>query len=304
LEQACALKSEDSVYIAGGTDIVPALKYGLLFPKLVISLQNVPGLASITIEGGNLVIGAMVGLEKLARYTEHFPNLSGLNHAVRAVASPQIRHIGTVGGNLLQEARCIFYNQTTAWRRGIEPCHKTGGSVCHQAPAKPQCVALYHSDLAPAFLAADCLVQIYRDGNEQQLPLETLLAAPSRVLGGGVLTHIVLPDVENLRQLHFRKHAVRGAIDFPLANAALTVRACGTVRLIMGAMTPKPVTLEQTQSELADSLKEEMPLAAQIYQTAAAEAKKKARPIREATASPAVKQQAMVVVQEVIRDLL
>ncbi|MCL1993529.1 MAG: FAD binding domain-containing protein [Spirochaetes bacterium] len=297
-------QSASSVYIAGGTDIVPMLKTDLIFPELVISLKSIPELALIKSEGGNIESGAMATLEALAQYFQATPSrgTGGIANAARATASPQIRNLGTVGGNLLQSARCIYYNQTAAWRAGIENCFKTGGKLCHQAPAVKACVATYYSDTAPVFLACGAFARIYQAGRLETIPLEHLLATPA-ALGNGILTHVIVPETNELEGSYFRKQAVRGSIDFPLANAALALRKNGTVRLAVGAMTQSPVFLQETQAKLESLLKTGRKAQDETYKTAIAEAKTLMRPIREATVSPAVKNTAMAAALEVIFDV-
>ena len=91
-------------------------------------------------------------------------------------ASPQIRNIATLGGNLMQERRCIYFNQSAAWRQGIPLCFQTGGSVCHQAPGSPVCRAIYYSDPATALVLYDAQAEILRGGKREILPLTELLA--------------------------------------------------------------------------------------------------------------------------------
>ncbi len=91
---------------------------------------------------------------------EHCPVLS---ETARLVASPQIRNVGVIGGNILQDRRCMYFNQTEFWRAGLEPCFKTGGRVCHQAPGSSSCRAIYYSDLAPLLMVMDARVEYFTD---------------------------------------------------------------------------------------------------------------------------------------------
>lgn len=305
LDEALEMKASDSsaVYLAGGTDVVPLMKYDLLFPKTLISLERLKELSEIELRGDCLHIGGMARLHKLARRAEKISGMDGLARAARMVASPQIRRIGTVAGNLLQEKRCFYYNQTTQWRQGIETCIKDGGDICHQAPAKPYCCALYYSDLAPAFMAAGAKLKLYRSGGYETVPVEWLYDGDNS-LGDGMIVEIQIPEISTITGLFFQKYAVRGSIDFPLANAAIAYRVenCD-VRIVMGAMTPAPVFLEQTAKELSKLLRDGKIVPAEIYDSALAEARSLMKPIREAGVTPAVKQDAMRAVQDVIRQL-
>jgi len=302
LKEAYALKKEHfhAVYVAGGTDVLPAIKYELISPPLLISLKKIAGLDEICPADDALTIGAMTPLWKLAEYAANHPSLKGLNQAARAVASPQIRTIGTVGGNLLQEVRCFYYNQTATWRSGVQTCLKFGGDICHQAPAKKECPASYYSDLAPVLLAADASVGMFEDEQVKEMSLFALLSSPS-ARKDSILSHISVPNPDTVQHIFFAKQAVRGAIDFPLASAALVLRSDGAIRLCLGAMTPVPFFLQQTQAALEHAYQQQSAFPPELYEMAQEEANAHMRPIREASVSPTVKKHASKVVTQVMK---
>jgi len=305
-QEAVELKrqNQSSIYIAGGTDVVPLMKYDLIDPAAVISLERVAGLSEISLTGDNLEIGGAVRLHQLQRYAADNPALSGLGRAAQLAASPQIRRLGTVAGNLRQCRRCYYYNQTGLWRRGMETCLKNGGPVCHQAPAKKICQAIHYSDLAPALLAAGASAEVLRGGTVEAAPLPSLWAGASPWDDDALVVKIVTPEISNLKRLFFRKRAARAAIDFPLANAALAWRNDGRVSLAVGAMSSAVFFLEDTAALISQRLRAGEPLADDLEETAVKEARGKMRPIKEATVSPAVKIKAMAaVVREVLGDL-
>ena len=304
-QEAVELKREnpDSVYIAGGTDVVPLMKYDLLFPQTLISLERIAELGEITLSGNDLLIGGLARLHQLYRYAADIPALAGLGRAAQLVASPQIRRLGTVAGNLRQCRRCYYYNQTGLWRRGIETCLKNGGQICHQAPAKKTCQALHYSDLAPALLAAGASARLLLGGGAKTAPLESLWIEPSPLPDEALVAQIVVPEISGLKRLFFRKRAARAAIDFPLANAALAWRDGGRVSLAVGAMASSAFLLEETSALISQRLSGGEPLPENLEELAEKEARRKMRPIKEATVSPAVKIKAMTaVVREVLAD--
>ena len=305
LEEAFQMKNgqPSSVYLGGGTDVVPLMKYDLITPSALISLEKIAELSRIAVNADDLLIGGLVRLHQLYRYAADIPALAGLGRAAQLVASPQIRRLGTVAGNLRQFHRCYYYNQTATWRQGIETCLKNGGGVCHQAPAKKTCQALHYSDLAPALMAAGASVRLFSGQAVESAPLDYLLNEPSS-LGEALVTQIVVPGISGLKHLFFRKRAARAAIDFPLANAALAWRGDGQVRLVVGAMSPAPYFLEETAAGISRKLRAGEPLDEGLEETAEKEARRKMRPIKEATVSPAVKIKAMrAAVREVLADL-
>ncbi|UQZ87800.1 hypothetical protein C4J81_00635 [Deltaproteobacteria bacterium Smac51] len=305
-----------AVYLAGGTDVVPLMKYDLIFPEAVISLEHIPELGEVAVSGQDLVIGGMTRLHQLEQALDsggrilidspgyYGTALAGLGRAARSVASPQIRRLGTVAGNLRQYHRCFYYNQTAMWRQGIETCLKDGGSVCHQAPGKKTCQALHYSDLAPALLAAGAKVMLFRGQEMETVPLDALWSAPALLNDGTLIVKIIIPEIFGLKGLFFRKRAARAAIDFPLANAALAWRSDGRVSLSVGAMSPEVFFLKDTADLISQKLQTGAPWPENLEETAEKEARKKMRPIREATVSPAVKIKAMAAaVREVLADI-
>src|SRR5574340_6468 len=144
----------DAMIIAGGTDLVMALKYRLKTPKLLVGLNRISRLRKIRYaRGEGLTIGAMTSLRHLAQHRaiqEEYPLLA---RAAGCMGSVQLQAMGTVGGNLCQDACCIYYSRTPMMREAIGPCFKSGGGVCHAVKSSKNCWATYCGDLAPALLA-------------------------------------------------------------------------------------------------------------------------------------------------------
>ena len=125
------------------------------------------------------------------------------------------------GGNLLQDKRCLYYNQTSFWRESVAPCFKLGGGVCHQIPNSKTCRAIYYADMTPALLAYDAQAEVYR-GEKTICSLEEVIGRHTADTGlGGILTAVFLPYPQEGTQAAFVKMGVRAAIDFGVMNAAL-----------------------------------------------------------------------------------
>ena len=156
LDQAlAALASEPAARaIAGGTDLLPNLRHGLGAPPRLIDLSGLPGMAEIGIGAdGALELGAGVTLARLASDPALARHLPALADAARAAAGPGHRSAATLGGNLCQDTRCIYYNQSAWWRQTNDYCLKLDGDTCHVAPQGKRCHAAFCSDLAPVLLA-------------------------------------------------------------------------------------------------------------------------------------------------------
>jgi len=307
-------REENAIFLAGGTDLVPLMKYGLKKPSSLISLDGVPELGQIEKRPGELFIGSMSTLGTLISdplVNVHFPVLSD---AARHVASPQIRTMGTIGGNILQDRRCIYYNQTRDWRQSIDPCFKTGGRVCHQVPGADVCRAIYHSDLAPALLALDALVEFHDQNKLMRQSLEDFLHAHISCNGGvqsiqKLITGFVLPYQPNDTRCRFVKHSSRSAIDFPIINGAVCCRppsATGThvhVKIIVGAVAPEPMALEATQNLIAEQISESPAPVRGWIESAVAEIHRKSALIRDTGVSMKNRQLAFGVVGKLLEEI-
>src|SRR5256885_4662356 len=117
--------------IAGGTDLIPNMKHRLFTPEHLISLKQIDALKEIAVRGSELHLGAMITIADLARHEEVRKIFPSLSRAASQIAGPQLREMGTLGGNLALDTRCIYYNQTFFWRKALGFCLKKDGTVCH-----------------------------------------------------------------------------------------------------------------------------------------------------------------------------
>ncbi len=213
---------------AGGTDVVPNLKHGLHEPEVLIHLTRAADLLGIEETDDELIFGARVTLHDIAhdeRVREHCP---GLAVAASHVAGPQLRRMGTLGGNLCLDTRCLYYNQTHFWREALGYCLKKDGDVCHVA-AGTKCVAAASNDCATMLLALDTVVELKRsEGGKvstRELPLDQFYVAEGRkntvLEDGEMLTRIRVKKGSSMRLEGFAKLRHREAIDYPLLSVAV-----------------------------------------------------------------------------------
>ena len=135
-----------AIPIAGGTDLVPNLKHRLFDPERLVSLRGVPELRGVSVEGGWLRVGAMERLADVAAHTDVLAAAPAFAAAAGVVAGPQLRNMGTVGGNVCLDTRCTYYNQTAFWRGALGFCLKKDGGTCHVTKVGRKCVAAHSAD--------------------------------------------------------------------------------------------------------------------------------------------------------------
>ncbi len=247
--------------VAGGTDLVPSMKHGLFAPRVLVDLKAVPELAGMRVDGQGALLGAATRIARLRDDPGLARRYAALVRAAGELASPPIQNVGTLGGNLCLDTRCLYYNQSAFWRRSLGGCLKRGGEVCRAAPGSDRCLAVAAADTVPALIALDARVHLVRwekgGPAERTLPLEALYAADGaahlRVAPGEIVTGVSLPAAEGLRS-GFRKFRRRSSIDYPLANVAVAFRLeqgrMRGVRVAVGGLGPAPVLAREAMETL------------------------------------------------------
>jgi len=234
LEEAVRIKaaSAGARFVAGGTDLLVNLRRGLGQPSDLIDLSTVVDLDSIRRDGEVLWVGAAVTLAALARYPEILADYPAVADAALAVAGATHRAAATLGGNLCQDTRCVFYNQSEWWREGNGWCLKYRGDKCHVVVKSDRCYATYHGDVAPVLMVLgaeaviagpngvrrESLADLYREQGADHLTLKP----------GEALAAVALPPPGKMRAA-YSKARVRDAVDFPLAGVAAALRRDGDV---------------------------------------------------------------------------
>jgi 4-hydroxybenzoyl-CoA reductase subunit beta len=240
--------------LAGGTELMGRSKHGLINPSCVMSLKRVRSLVGIKNRTRTLVIGASTTLRELAESGLIPDSLKAVSQAALLVAAPPVRNLATVGGNLLQNSRCLYYNQSALVRGGLGPCFKLGGAICHAVKGGKRCFSVYQGDLAPALIAVGAKAKLQNRGSSRTIPVEELFTgkgkAPFALAGGELLTEIVLPIPVKPSFSAYQKFRLRGSIDYPLASTAVffSTGEKGTIdsaRIVVGAAGPAPKILAE-----------------------------------------------------------
>ncbi|MEA4963168.1 FAD binding domain-containing protein [Lutispora sp.] len=304
-------KYEDSVYLGGGTDYIPLLKYNLKKPKNVISLEKVMELKKIEKDEEGIFIGSMVTLTEIYENRFIIDSFTALAQAARRAASPQIRNTGTIGGNVLQDRRCMYFNQSEDWRSNLAPCFKIGGDICHQAPKSEICRALYYSDIAPALLSLDVEAEIF-DGRLRRISVSELIK--SHVDRNGLLkTHdfilkgFYIPYLPENCWTKFEKYSLRASIDFPIMNIATRYsqnKENRVAKIIVGAVSPMPIELIDTEVMIINKLDNLTESKDDIAKFALSELTKKSQLVRETGVSIKVKRNTFKNILRAVDDLI
>jgi len=246
--------------LAGGTDLVPSMRQKLFEPAYVLDIRHITELQGIRPQAGNVVeIGALTTLSTIERsgfLRRHYPVLT---EAAATVASPVLRNMGTIGGNICLDTRCLWYNQSLAWRKGCGFCIKKDGDLCHVAPGGTKCWAAFSGDTPAALLCLDAQVEIASTRGMRRMSLSEFYTGEGdkhrRLQADELLTRVFLPEASRDYRGVYRKLRVRGSIDYPLAGVAVAMkRSNGYVadaRVAITAVNPAPMLVKGAGETLA-----------------------------------------------------
>ena len=218
-----------ALYVAGGTDLVPNMKHGLFTPELVVSLRQVAELRGIRVEAhGGLRIGAMTTLAEVSASPEVIARAPALAQAAGLVSGPQLRNMGTLGGNVMLDTRCQWYNQTHFWRQSLGYCMKKDGTECHVVKGGSRCVAAASNDTAPALMTLDAELVFRGAGGERVMLVDELWQPDGiwnkRVGREDLLVEIRIPPIARHHGAYLKLRD-RGSIDFPLFGLAVRLES-------------------------------------------------------------------------------
>lgn len=269
LELAIARATAESrtEFIAGGTDMLQLLQEGVRAPAELIDLNALP-LGEIEVSADGIRIGALARMAEVAgdsRIREHYPVIT---QALLASASAQVRNMASIGGNLLQRTRCLYFRDV------VTPCNKRDpGSGCAAWDGEnrlsailgisPQCTAAYPGDLAIALLALDANVEIAGQGGRRVIALEDLHRVPDGaphidtiLRPGDIITAVLIPKSDFARQSHFLKIRDRASFEWALASAAVALAVdhgmIRQARIAVGGVATKPWRLRHVEQMLID----------------------------------------------------
>ena len=264
VEEALAARQAhpESRMIGGGTDLLVNIRRRIETPPVLIDTNDLADLKSIEVSENGLVIGASVRLCEVAEHPEIRRLYPAVAKAAGSIAGPTQRNMGTVGGNICLDTRCIYYNQSEWWREANDHCLKTElGDICHVAPkSKGVCFATYSGDLAPAMLLFDGAIDLFGPNGQRTVPMRDFYVGYSRQDGstGDGIDYMAMEPGEFVLRIRaaapgglrsgYDKVRIRRSIEYPVAGCAAAVARDGNrladLRIAITGTNPRPVFLE------------------------------------------------------------
>ena len=289
-DDAARIKSEssESLFVAGGTDMIVNVRRGIEQPKNLIDLSDITEVKEINQRESELVIGSGVTLDKLANSEKIKSYYPAIADAALSIAGSTHQKYGTVGGNICLDTRCLFYNQSEWWRQSNDYCMKERGDICHVAPGGKRCFAAFSGDLAPAMLVYNAEIKIFGPNGERQLTLQDLYRNDG-------MNHLTLESDELIASIHlpnslagspskYEKARIRGSIDFPLAGAAVRLEKANNkitdITVALTGVNPFPQIIKNTEAMIGMEINE------QTLDQLRENVRKQAKPMKTTTVAP------------------
>ncbi len=279
-------EGDAAMLVAGGTDLFPNMKRRQFTPQVLIGLRAIKALKHISgSPDQGFRLGAGVTLTTIAEHPAIQQHYSALAVAANSVSTPQLRNAGTIGGNLLLDTRCNYYNQTEFWRHSIGYCMKKDGDICLVAPGSPRCWAISSADTAPVLVSLGASVRLVSVRGERVIPVQELFRDdgmdPYTKAADEILSEIILPPAAGWQSVYLKLRR-RGSFDFPILGVAVALRtaADGVVtgaRITLGAVASHPVEATEAAALLLGQH-----LTPDLASTVAAVAAKRAKPLDNA----------------------
>lgn len=237
------------------------MRQRLFTPEYVMDITGIRDLRGIRETPDGMVIGALTALTTIEHHPAIRRDYRVLSEAAATVASPVLRNMGTIGGNICLDTRCLWYNQSLTWRKSCGFCIKKDGDICHVAPGGSECWATFSGDTPAALLCLDAKIEIVSQEGARRVALKDFYTgvgeAPLTIGKNELLTRVLLPRTMAGRKGAYRKLRVRGSIDYPLAGVAISVANGGgaprDVRVAITAVNPAPMMVQHEPPHSGES---------------------------------------------------
>ncbi|HOP85921.1 MAG TPA: FAD binding domain-containing protein [Syntrophorhabdaceae bacterium] len=249
-----------AIIMAGGTELIPRMKMRLIQPENLISILKIKELEHIKIKKDKKIeIGATVRIDNLVNFFKENRPFNAIFQAANMVGSQQIRNMATIGGNILQNTRCKYYNRTLQWQNIMPPCHKRGGNICYAVKNSKRCFAVYQGDMAAPLIVLNGKGEFLFDKNFIQKPLEDIFtgngAMPFNV-GKGVLIKFILPQPEDGLISTYKKYRIRDGMDFPIAGVAVAIKIknkkIDDIKICLTGVSSAPVVIKDIKDFISE----------------------------------------------------
>ena len=245
---------------AGGTDLFPRIKYRVTLPEVVISLKKPISRARIIDEDQFLSLDAVTPLAQVAQSEKVLESAPILAEAASAVGSSQIRNMGTLGGNLCLENRCMYYNQSHTFQF-VEPCFKREGDLCYHIPKSERCWAVFCGDTAPALISLGAQVEVMSAKTTRRIPVEEFYSGyslrPLAIFPSEMVSRVLIPKTSLPRGSAFLKLSLRGGMEFAGLSVAVLLEmmddraTCQKARIVVGSVSSAPLRATKAEALLA-----------------------------------------------------
>jgi 4-hydroxybenzoyl-CoA reductase subunit beta len=306
VKEAVELKARypESDFVAGGTDLLPNYKWGVNARKHVISIARIEEMRELS----TTRLGALVTLTQIEKSGLLASSLPVLPETARQIATPLLRNSGTLGGNLMLENRCYFFNQTYLWRKSIDFCLKADGTQCHVVPQKEKCYATFSADMPPALMALGATMDLASPRGTRSVPLAEVYDGEDGIhrlskQPDEMVTGVSLPKDAPQWKATYKKLRLRDSFDFPELGIAAAVRFDGGqvagFRLIANALEHIPLVLDDLGAPLLGN-----PLTEEGIQRVAKAAEQRVRPVKNTNLPPSYrKAMTRVYTERALREL-
>jgi 4-hydroxybenzoyl-CoA reductase subunit beta len=261
LEEAARIldaEGTNAMPLAGGTDLLPNMKRRQQVPRTLMSLCHIDALSQVQLDHSASRLGACVTLTDIASDPRSRNGLTALSQAASLVATPHIRNMATLGGNLCLDTRCNYYDQSYEWRKAVDFCMKKDGETCWVAPGSPKCMAVSSTDTAPALIALGARVRLVSRTEEREIPLAELYNNDGmnylRRKPNEILAEVLLDSLHDWRSTYWKLRR-RGSFDFPVLSVAAAARfSTGGVveeaRIVVGSAASRPLVAADAAKSL------------------------------------------------------
>jgi len=279
--------------LAGGTDLLVNMKHRVECPPVLVNIKRIADLDYIRQDNGDIRIGALTPLKRLHAESFIVENFPGLAQAASAVGSYHHQVMGTLAGNICQQNRCMYYNQSKWWRSSRPTCYKAGGEICHVVNKKEVCYSAYSGDMAPALMVINARIALEGPDGSKEMPIEDFFSGDGKsplVKGPAeILSEIIIPKASADGISSYIKFANRESIDFPIVGTALWASENKKqYRVAFTAVDRKPVRGKPVEDFLKGK-----ELSTENVKTASDLAAKAAKPVKTSVYSPSHKRRMM-----------
>jgi 4-hydroxybenzoyl-CoA reductase subunit beta len=288
VKEAVELKARlpEADFVAGGTDLLPNYKWGLNTRKHVISLARIEEMRELT----TTRIGALVTLTQIEKSGLLASGLPVLPETARQIATPLLRNTGTLGGNLMLENRCFFFNQTHLWRESVDFCLKADGTQCHVVPQKEKCYATFSADMPAALMVLGATMELASARGTRSVPLAEIYNGSDGIHRHSkkpdeMVVGVTLPADATRWRATYQKLRLRDSFDFPELGIAAAIRMDGQnvagLRLVANALEHVPVVLDDLGERAIGK-----PLDEETIQAIGKAAEERVRPVKNTNLPP------------------